>query len=147
MAQYQHTKAIAYEDLGTKYARQLTNQSIEQLLTLVAAQQHPIILFGMSVGAIQSYAGTITKLATYGPWFNVLDTDFNIHLMPSLLGQVWHIRKPSKDGIINTLSVLDQEGNEIMVIADQRQRGQQESNAWHQLIEQLDSVVVTPLAC
>lgn len=134
---YRHPKAMAYQDLGPEYARLLNPGSVEKVLTLVAEQHLPIMIFGMNQGAVQSYAGFITNLVTYGPWFNILDSDFNIHLMQNAIGQVWHLSKPSQDGPINTISVLDHQHEEIMVITDRRLRGERESGIWHSLISSL----------
>lgn len=137
---YGHSKAIAYEDLGTEYAQPLATESVEQLLRSVADQQHPIILFGMNAGAVQSYAGTISNIVMHGPWFNILDPGFNIHLMPKQIGQVWHIRKPTSEGTVNSLSVLDFDGDEIMVITDHRMRGECEAGLWNHLLQQLPAL-------
>jgi len=138
--QYGHNKATAYADLGIDYAQPLSTDSVEKLLRLVANQSHPIILFGMNNAAVQSYSGTISNIVTHGPWFNILDSGFNIHLMPRQIGSVWHLRKPTPEGIVNSLSVLDIDGDEIMVITDQRLRGQRETGTWNHLLQQLPAL-------
>lgn len=134
---YPHSKAMAYQDLGLEYARLLNPGSIETLLTLVAEQHLPIMIFGINHGAVQSYSGLITNLVTFGPWLNILDSDFNIHLMQKAIGQVWHLSKPSQDGQVNTVSVLDHQHEEIMIITDRRLRGEKESGIWRSLISSL----------
>ncbi len=123
-----------YRTLGKEYADILSNRSVETLLTALAEQQIPLMLFGMNDSAVQSYGGTISKLLQTGPWFNVLDPGFNLHLRTGEIGAVWRIRKPSDDGWVTSLDVFDTQGNEIMVITDNRRRGETESTAWAELL-------------
>lgn len=126
-----------YRALGKGYTQLLPASSVETLLAALAAQQIPLMLFGMNDCAVQSYGGPIHKLLQTGPWFNVLDPGFNLHLRIGDIGEVWRLRKPSEDGWVNTLDVFDQQGNEIMVMTDNRGRGQQESPVWTNLLANL----------
>lgn len=123
-----------YRALGEEYAQLLPSSTVASLLTTLAERQIPFILFGMNEAAVQSYSGTIHKLLTTGPWFNVLDPDFNLHLRVGGLGEVWRIRKPSDDGWVTALDVFDQHGNEIAVLSDRRGRGEQESPQWTEMV-------------
>lgn len=124
-----------YRALGAEYAQPLPASTVEQLLTTLAEQQLPLMLFGMNEAAVQSYSGTISKLLRTGPWFNVLDPDFNLHLRTGEIGEVWRIRKPSDDGWVTSLDVFDAQGQEIMVMTDNRGRGETESAAWTKLLQ------------
>lgn len=123
-------RQLIYPSLGEDYAKQLPTDTVENLLTTLAEEQHPFLLFGMNHGAVQSFSGVIKRLLRTGPWFNVLDTDFNLHLRTADIGEVWRILKPSADGLISSLSVLDTTGHEIMVMADQRGSKSRQSTAW-----------------
>lgn len=123
-----------YRALGEEYTQLLPTSTVETLLTTLAEQQIPLMLFGLNDCAVQSYSGPIYKLLQTGPWFNVLDPGFNLHLRTGDIGEVWRLRKPSEDGWVNTLDIFDQHGNEIMVMTDNRGRGQQESAEWTKLL-------------
>lgn len=128
-----------YRLLGNEYTRLLAPNSVELLLTELAERQIPLMLFAMNAGAVQSFSGNINKIVTMGPWFNVLDKQFNLHMMSAEIGEVWLVGKPSKDGWVNSLDIFDKEGNEVMVITDQRGRGQHENCQWTELLQSLPS--------
>lgn len=128
-----------YRALGSDYAQLLPSSTVETLLNALAEQQIPLMLFGMNKAAVQSYGGTIHKLLQTGPWFNVLDLGFNLHLRTGEIGEVWRIRKPSDDGWVTSLDVFDWHGQEIMVMTDNRGRGEQESAIWTALLLSLES--------
>lgn len=124
-----------YRALGEDYAQLLPSSTVKTLLSALAEQQIPLMLFGMNEAAVQSYGGTIHKLLQTGPWFNVLDPGFNLHLRTGEIGEVWRLRKPSDDGWVTSLDVFDTQGQEIMVMTDHRGRGETESATWTKLLQ------------
>lgn len=137
--QWGGNRQAIYMLLGEDYAQLLPSNSVEILLQQVVQQQLPLMLFGLNHAAVQSYAGYIQRLVTTEPWFNVLDTMFNLHLRTDQIGAVWRIRKPSVNGWIHSLDVFDQQGTEVMVLTDNRQRHQTELPSWTDLIMQLSA--------
>ena len=81
------------------------------------------MIFVMNDSAVQVYSGSVNEIKQFGPWFNVLDPEFNLHLRSKDIGAAWLIQKPSDDGWITTMDVFDKDGKEIMLIADNRGRG------------------------
>lgn len=128
-----------YKALGEEYARQLSTDSVEKLLNLLSESGHGCMIFVMNHASVQSYSGQISRLLRTGPWFNVLDPDFNLHLQTGLIGAVWLITKPSEDGVVNSLSIFDQHETEIMVMTDNRSRGDAESEQWREMLAQLEA--------
>lgn len=124
-----------YRALGDKYAQLLPADSVETLLGVLAEHQQACMIFGMNNNAVQSYAGLLTKLLRTGPWFNVLDPDFNLHLRTDLIGEVWQVMKPSGDGEVHAINVFDQKGEEMLILTDQRGRGQPESSGWREALK------------
>lgn len=119
-----------YRELGIDYACPLKPASIENLLQTFAERQLEIMIFAMGQYAVQSYGGKITETLYTGPWFNILDEKFNLHLRYDDIDAVWLIRKPSDDGWITSLDVFDKEGRELMVICANRSRGYPEREEW-----------------
>lgn len=126
-----------YQVLGDEFARPLGSWSVELLLKYLADEKLSTMIFVMNKSAVQAYAGPVTRLMRMGPWFNVLDPDFNLHLKTSDIGRVWYVRKPSDDGWVTTLHVFDRHGREIMLIADNRVKGQAESEEWRNVMKSL----------
>jgi hypothetical protein len=45
-----------------------------------------------------------------GPWLNVLDPGFNLHLREDLIASAWIVRKPTADGVVSSLELFDAGG-------------------------------------
>ena len=134
MKHYGNQRQAVYRALGEEYAQLMDASWIEQLLTQLSTQQQAFMLFAMNDAAVQSHSGVIEKLLRTGPWFNILDPSFNLHLRTDDIGEVWRVRKPSADGWVTSLDVFDLQGQEILVFTDQRERGSAESPAWTELL-------------
>src|SRR3546814_12674607 len=61
----------------------------------------------------RSHTGPVTTLKQVGPWFNVLDPGFNLHLRDGDITEAWVVRKPTRDGLVTALEVYDAEGRQI----------------------------------
>src|SRR3546814_4658978 len=71
------------------------------------------MIFVGSPGMVQIHTGPVTTLKQVGPWFNVLDPGFNLHLRDGDITEAWVVRKPTRDGIVTALEVYDAEGRQI----------------------------------
>lgn len=126
-----------YQALGNDYATSLPYDFIEQLLKHLSENKLSSMIFVQNEDAVQSHAGTTSRLLRTGPWFNVLDPHFNLHLNTELISQVWLITKPSNNGWVHTLNVFDHQKNEFMIMTDNRRRGEEESAEWFAAIQNL----------
>ncbi len=127
-----------YQALGEDYARLLTKDSvIEDLLNHLVFEEQECMIFVRNHGAVQSYAGPLHRLLRTGPWFNVLDPGFNLHLRTDLIAAVWKVTKPSSVGEVNSVVVFDKDGQEILLITDNRKRDTPESAGWRTVLELL----------
>ncbi len=128
-----------YQALGTSLAKKLEPNLIERLIKRLSTDKMECMIFVFNSAAVQSYGGAIKKTLRTGPWFNILDPDFSLHLKTEGIAAVWQVHKPSDDGWITTLDVFDHQGREIILFADNRKRGEKESTTWGQLITELSS--------
>ena len=126
-----------YSALGEEFAQPLESWSVELLLQQLSSDQVPCMIFAMNKSAVQAYAGRVKKLLRTGPWFNVLDPTFNLHLKTSEIGRAWYVRKPSDDGWITTLHAFDRHGREVLVVADNRMRGMRELSPWRETLRSI----------
>lgn len=109
---------------------------LKRVLESVAAQEVEIMVFTGSKGCIQIHTGFVKNLVQTGPWFNVLDPQFNMHLREDGIAAVWLVKKPTKDGIVTSIEVYDQEGGVIVQFFGKRKPGIPESEAWRSVINQ-----------
>ena len=45
-----------------------------------------------------------------GPWLNILDPGFNLHLNQNSVESIWAVEKPTSDGTVTSLEIYDQSG-------------------------------------
>lgn len=127
----------AYRAIGADYAQPLDKQAFEDALLNAAATELPIMVFVGSEGMVQIHTGPVKTLLRTGPWFNVLDPDFNLHANTQLLDQVWLVRKPTTDGIVSALEMFDAEGRQVALLFGERKPGKPELEGWRELLQQL----------
>src|SRR3546814_8316419 len=84
------------------------------------------MIFVGSPGMVQIHTGPVTTLKQVGPWFNVLDPGFNLHLRDGDITEAWVVRKPTRDGIVTALEVYDAEGRQIAQMFGERHDGEKE---------------------
>lgn len=119
-----------YRALGGQYACPLQVNIVEQLFETLAQKKMDLMILVMGRAAVQSYAGKIHQILRAGPWFTILDAEFNLHIKSDGIASVWLVRKPTDDGWITSLDIFDQQGNELMVICDNRSRCRPEKTVW-----------------
>ncbi|QPH54171.1 hemin-degrading factor [Pontivivens ytuae] len=113
----------AYRMVGEPHARALAPSSAVQLLSDVAVAGLPVMLFVGNRGCIQIHSGPIGGLTPMGPWQNVLDDGFNLHLRADRVAEVWAVRKPTKRGEAVSLEAFDGEGGLIFQLFGLRKEG------------------------
>ncbi len=123
--------------IGEDYARPLPAQSVPRLLEAAATSGQPIMVFVGNRGCIQIHSGPVENLRRMGPWFNVLDPDFNLHLREDHIAEAWWVRKPTEDGDVNSVEVYDSRGELIVQFFGTRKPGMAERSDWRELTREL----------
>ncbi len=88
----------AYRVAGEKYARKLDPKAVEPLLHKAAEKDVPIMVFVGNMGCIEIHTGPIKRVVEMGPWINVLDPGFDLHLRKDHITEVYAVRKQTKRG-------------------------------------------------
>lgn len=123
---------------GNEWAYSVPNEAARQILTAASETQTPIMVFVANRGAIQIHTGTVTKLMETGPWFNVLDEKFNLHLRETAITSSWIVKKPTTEGIVTSLEVFDKNGDMIVQFFGKRKPGIPELDEWRAIVEQVN---------
>ncbi len=126
---------------GEEFVQPLATNSARAILESVAAAATPIMVFVGSPGCIQIHSGPVKRLVTTGPWLNVLDPDFNLHLRETAIASVFHVRKPTEDGDVNSIELFDARNRQIALIFGARKPGKPELPAWREAIAGLSRPV------
>ncbi|QLI82593.1 hemin-degrading factor [Chitinibacter fontanus] len=133
----------ALEAAGADLAQQVASGAVEIMLESAVAQQLPMMCFVGSRGVVQIHSGPIQKLLRTGPWFNVLDPDFNLHLDTTAVASSWVVNKPTSDGWVTSLELYAANDELIVQFFGVRKPGQPEDKAWRAL---MCSLCARPLA-
>ncbi len=106
--------------LGEKWVRRVENSAVETFLHSTSEKQQKVILFVGNKGNIQIHWGTLDNIKVMGPWLNVLDPKFNLHLRGDHIAETYVIEKPTKRGPAISLEAFDAEGGLIFQCFGQR---------------------------
>lgn len=129
------TQALRLAD--PRFAQPLPLSSAQELLSRAAQQGVSIMVFVGNPGMIQIHSGPVSKVAMMGPWINVLDPAFNLHLREDHIASAWLVRKPTVDGLVCSLELFDAQGRTIAMMFGERKPGQAERCDWRKLLESL----------
>jgi putative hemin transport protein len=132
-----YPRLAALEVVGEDYAWQLDADAVKTLFSEVAGTDLPIMAFVGNDGCIQIHSGPITKVEPMGPWLNVLDPTFHLHLRLDHIMAAWAVRKPTADGHVTSVEVYGADRELIIQFFGQRQEGTDERGAWRALVENL----------
>lgn len=131
------TRRAALDHLDGDYAHRLDREATASLLDSAAQSGLPIMCFVGSRGCIQIHSGPVETIKVMGPWLNVLDPGFNLHLRHDLVAEVWAVRKPTRDGHVTSVELYDKDAALIAQFFGVRQEGQPENPAWRHLVASL----------
>lgn len=110
----------AYHVARAPWAFELPADTVIRLLHASAKQQIPLMVFVGNPGCIQIHCGTVARIEPMGPWINILDPRFNLHLRTDHIAEVWHVIKPVRDGMAHSIEAFDADGALIVQIFGKR---------------------------
>ena len=119
------------------HAALITTESLKAILHKASDTDLEIMVFTGSAGCIQIHTGLVKKLLQTGPWFNVLDPDFNMHLREDAIATVWLVKKPTADGVVTSIEVFDDKGDIIVQFFGKRKPGIPENEGWRLMVNEL----------
>ncbi|MCX7997394.1 MAG: hemin-degrading factor [Leptospiraceae bacterium] len=120
-----------------KFTRKVSNDSSKELLKRAVQSNLEIMAFVGNSGMIQIFTGRVHHFREVEDWWNILDEEFNLHLKSSLIDSTWIVRKPTKDGEVNSVEVYDSNGEMIVQFFGKRKPGTSELQEWRNLVSSL----------
>lgn len=119
------------------FVQPLPPSSARGLLTAAAAQGVPVMVFVGNPGMIQIHTGPVRRVEVMGPWLNVLDPGFNLHLREDHIERAWRVAKPTSDGLVHSVELFDADGETIAMLFGERKPGKPEREDWRALLDTL----------
>ena len=127
----------AYRSVGAPHVRPLAVAAVRQLFERLLDNGLGIMVFVGNQGCIGIHSGPIRSLKMMGPWLNVLDPGFNLHLRADHIAEVWAVDKPTKRGAAISVEAFDAEGALILQIFGLRADLGGDPQAWAELVADL----------
>ncbi len=127
------TRTQAFRLAGDARARKVANSTVRGVLQQAASVQLPIMVFVGNAGCIQIHSGPVQTLREVGPWFNVLDPGFNLHLRDGVITDTWVVAKPTDDGVVTSVEAFDAAGILVVTLFGVRKPGTPELPEWRAL--------------
>lgn len=134
------TRRQALHRIGADYARPLDPAAVKLMFDGAAGTGLPIMVFIANRGCVQIHSAPIVSVQTMGPWLNIMDPTFHMHLRLDQIAEIWAVRKPTKDGHVTSLEALSADGGLIVQCFGQRKEGVDERPEWRALIESLPTL-------
>lgn len=125
----------AFRKVGTNFAYEVDTNAARRVLDLARDRECEIMVFVGNKGCIQIHTGPVKKLVEHGPWYNVLDPEFNLHLNEEDIARIWVTKKPTDDGIITAVEVFDKNSELIVTFFGKRKPGQTELSLWREIVD------------
>lgn len=133
------TRTQALRIAGRHRGRRVRNDSLNRLLHEAAATATRIMIFVGNHACIQVFSGTVDDIVKRGPWLNVLDPNFNLHVREDMIASSWVVSKPTRAGVVSSLELFDAEGETIALVFRKRDdRDTPEDSLWRGLLDRLE---------
>jgi len=130
----------AYRSVGAPFVRALPSVAVTQMLERVRDTGIEIMVFTGNRGCIQIHSGPVHTLSPMGPWQNVIDPGFNLHLRADHIAEVWAVDKPTQRGPAVSIEVFDKDGGLILQVFGVGKEGRDCRAAWGDLVAGLDGL-------
>ncbi|MEN3161792.1 ChuX/HutX family heme-like substrate-binding protein [Tistrella mobilis] len=123
-----------------RFARRLSQGAFRAALEAAARDQVKIMIFVPNPGCIQISGGTIQRVEPRGPWINILDPGFNLHVREDHIAAAWQVDKPTVDGTVTAVELYDEAGELFLIMVGVRETGVPELPEWRALVHALPGV-------
>jgi putative hemin transport protein len=124
----------AYRIVGAPHARPLARTAVDAMLSAVNAAGIEVMIFVGNRGCIQIHSGPLERLTPMGPWLNVLDPRFNLHLRGDHIAEVWAVDKPTQRGPAVSVEAFDSDGTLILQVFGVGKEGRDSRPDWRRIV-------------
>ncbi|MDL2405374.1 ChuX/HutX family heme-like substrate-binding protein [Rhizobium calliandrae] len=130
-------RQAAIRTVGDDYAWKLAPTAVAEMMHASVREGLPIMCFVANDGIVQIHSGPIFNVEAMGPWINIMDPTFHLHLRQDHIAEVWAVRKPTKEGHVTSLEAYNAKGEMIIQFFGKRKEGFEERGDWRVIVENL----------
>lgn len=121
------------------FVLQISNEKVDKLLKLISEKKLEFMVFVGNKNCLQIHTGKAEKIIRTGPWLNILDPIFNLHLNDTSIASLWIVKKPTNLGLVHSIEAFDKEGNLIIQFFGKRKPNIPEDENWRLVVKQLET--------
>lgn len=123
------------EIAGEQWAQEVSPECLTDIFATVSEQQNELMVFVNNHAAVQIFSGKLTNLKQVGPWYNILDDDFNLHVKNQQFSRAFVVKKPTDNGAteVHSIEFFDALGNTVLTLFGRRTEGKVQSAQWIEL--------------
>ncbi len=130
----------AYRLAGPPFVRPLAAEAVDAMLHAVRDAGIEVMLFVGNRACLQIHTGIIGTLTPMGPWQNVMDPGFNLHLRRDRIAEVWAVDKPTQRGAAISVEAFDAQGALILQVFGLSKDGRDSRPAWNRIVADLPAL-------
>ena len=94
----------------------LNSNTLRKLLNKASDTQKPIQIHGLGLNAIQYHRDIVEKIVDYGPWLNVIDKNFNIHILEKGISKTILFKYSQNNKEVYSIECFDSNNNHLLGI-------------------------------
>jgi len=136
----------AYRIAGAPFVRALDPGAVDAMLTRLSETGIAVMIFVGNRGCIQIHSGPVETLRPMGPWQNVMDPGFNLHLRRDRINEVWAVEKQTRDGPTTSVEAFDETGGLIFQVFGLRKETGDHRAAFADMVADLQGMSATEVA-
>jgi putative hemin transport protein len=134
LKKFKVSRTQAFRLARGRFSEPASVRSARALLDEVAASRLPIMVFVGNRGCIQIHTGPVTNVKPMGPWLNVMDPGFNLHMREDRIAGAWVVRKPTAEGDVTSLELFNAAGDTMAMLFGKRKPGIPEMSQWRETV-------------
>lgn len=113
----------AYRALDGSLSTRIDVDAAYRLLQGAATTGTVISIRTGNSGCTQTVSGAVRNVKRMGPWLNVLDPGFHLHLRESEIAEAWVVRAPTREGVLSWVDCLGVDGASVAQFFGRRPDG------------------------
>lgn len=138
LAEFAVSRTQGLEIAGQQWAQEISPECLTDIFEAVQDQQSELMIFVGNHAAVQIYSGKLMNLKQVGSWYNVLDSEFNLHVQNQQFTRAFAVKKPTDNGTteVHSIEFFDAAGT-VLTLFGRRTEGGVQPAQWVNLCNQL----------
>ena len=97
--------------------KQINNDKLRFFLNAFSEKETPIQIHAYGIDSIQYHRGIVKNIVDFGPWLNVIDKKFNIHVLENKILKTSILEYKNRLDSIYLINIIDENNNLVLGIA------------------------------